>query len=140
MKNRCRNPKNPSFMHYGGRGISVCDRWLEDGGRGFLNFIEDMGPPPTPKHSLDRINVDGNYEPGNVRWANDFEQARNKRGTKMIKLNGIDVSLAEVCEYYRIDYKSAYNRIFRDGMDGEKTIKAMVEDAKRPKQKPAWAL
>lgn len=75
MKKRCTNENNKSYKDYGGRGIKVCDRWLES----FENFYADMGSKPSPKHSIDRIDVDGNYEPLNCRWATAEEQVRNKR-------------------------------------------------------------
>lgn len=75
MKARCRNPKNLEFKNYGGRGIKVCDRWLNS----FEAFLGDMGRRPTPAHSIDRINNDGNYEPGNCRWATWKQQAANRR-------------------------------------------------------------
>lgn len=75
MKHRCLNPKNKHYINYGGRGITICQRWLDS----FRNFMEDMGPKPTPKHTIDRIDSDGNYEPGNCRWATPKEQSKNKR-------------------------------------------------------------
>lgn len=74
MKQRCLNPSNAGYERYGGRGITVCDRWME-----FGNFYVDMGSRPGPEYSIDRINVYGNYEPGNCRWATPLEQQRNTR-------------------------------------------------------------
>lgn len=80
MHQRCENPNASGFQHYGGRGIVVCQRW--SGFDGFKNFIADMGFRPSREHSLDRIDVDGNYEPGNVRWATVKVQANNRRNSK----------------------------------------------------------
>ncbi len=77
IKKRCRDPKQHNYKYYGGRGIKVCDRWLHS----FENFLEDMGPKPTPyrSYSIDRINPNGDYAPDNCRWATAAEQERNKR-------------------------------------------------------------
>lgn len=75
MRDRCTNPANKDFRHYGGRGISVCPAWLGS----YSAFIADMGYRPGPKFTIDRTNVDGNYEPGNCRWVTWSEQRRNTR-------------------------------------------------------------
>lgn len=75
MVQRCENPKNAKYPLYGGRGITICARWRTS----FANFLADMGRKPSPKHSIDRIDNDGNYEPGNCRWATGSQQASNQQ-------------------------------------------------------------
>lgn len=74
MRQRCMNPRNQDFAEYGGRGITVCERWND-----FANFIADIGQRPSSKHSIDRKNNQGNYEPSNCQWATATEQANNRR-------------------------------------------------------------
>jgi hypothetical protein len=90
MKSRCFNPDDPAFHNYGGRGITVCERWLD-----VKLFISDMGPRPTPKHTVERVNNDGNYEPANCRWATRLEQARNMRTNRRIFHAGQSKTISE---------------------------------------------
>ncbi len=75
MRQRCVNPKHPAYSHYGERGVTVCERWSNS----FKAFLEDMGEKPSPELSIDRIDNDGNYEPGNCRWATKSQQMLNRR-------------------------------------------------------------
>lgn len=74
MRERCNNTRRPAYQWYGAKGITYCERWEK-----FENFLADMGPRPSPSHSLDRIDTKGNYEPSNCRWATKLEQSQNRR-------------------------------------------------------------
>lgn len=93
MRARCTNEEQADFPNYGGRGIVVCGRWDE-----FANFYEDMGPPP-PGTSIDRIDNEGNYEPGNCRWADRKTQNANKRNRRVLSLAGTSKSVSEWAEH-----------------------------------------
>lgn len=90
IRERCENPKNPSYHRYGGRGIKVCERWQT-----FENFRDDMGEKPSKDHSIDRMDNDGNYEPDNCRWATRLEQTWNTRRNRYFELNGENLILSE---------------------------------------------
>ena len=90
MRRRCSNPTRPEWARYGGRGIRVCERWESS----FDDFISDMGPRPSSRHSLDRIDNDGNYEPTNCRWATAEEQARNRRTNVVLATGEIQADAA----------------------------------------------
>ena len=93
MFQRCENPANTNYRHYGGRGIKVCDRW-----RDFANFIADMGKRPTPKHTIDRIDNNGHYEPGNCRWITQAEQMNNTRRNVYLEHNGQRMTVTQWAE------------------------------------------
>lgn len=86
MKSRCYSKTNATYHNYGGRGIIVCERWRTS----YANFLEDMSPRPSLKHSLDRIDPDGNYEPSNCRWATQDIQGYNRSKKRMVTIEGIE--------------------------------------------------
>lgn len=108
MKKRCFNQNSDVYKYYGGRGITVCERWL--GIDGYKNFLADVGRRPTENHSLDRFpNNDGNYEPKNVRWATRKEQCTNRRSTAIIEYDGKKMTLMQLAEYLCLSYKVVLN-------------------------------
>lgn len=109
MKSRIFNPKNKRFADYGGRGITICDRWL--GRDGFSNFHSDMGDKPDHTRSIDRIDVNGNYCPENCIWGTKEDQARNKRNSRIISYNGETRCLAEWSEILNIPYGRLWKRL-----------------------------
>ncbi len=100
MKGRCHNPNHPSFKHYGARGLAVCTEWRNS----FETFIQDVGPRPSPKHSVDRVDNQKGYVPGNVRWATQREQMNNTRSNVKIE---IDNETRTISQWAR---KSGVNR------------------------------
>jgi hypothetical protein len=107
MKERCNCPTSNRYASYGGRGIRVCERWLK-----FSNFFEDMGERPE-NTSLDRIDPNGNYEPGNCRWANSIDQGRSRRDCWWLMFNGSRRHLIEVAKEIGITAHALRERIRR---------------------------
>lgn len=118
MKSRCENARDRAYIHYGARGISVCERWSNS----FEYFYEDVGDPPSGKYSLDRIDNNGNYEPGNVRWANATQQARNRRSNFVIAFNGKTMTATDWGEHLGIRPQTITQRIRRDGWSVEDAL------------------
>lgn len=110
LKQRCLNNKNPRYEHYGGRGIGVHPDWVNDFGR----FLQDVGARPSNRHSLDRINNDGNYEPGNTKWATSIEQTNNQsRSVRFTRNDGSMISIREAVELSGLTKASLHLRIKR---------------------------
>jgi hypothetical protein len=122
MKQRCHNPDDPGYHNYGGRGIEVCERWRES----FEAFLADVGPKPSDKHSLDRFpNGNGNYEPGNVRWATWTEQMSNTRRTRHIEYGGETLTIKEWSVRTGIAYATLKQRL-DNGMSPEAALTTPV--------------
>ena len=115
IKQRCLNPKNSAYKRYGGRGITVCDKWLTLEG-----FLEDMGEPPDGM-SIDRKENDKGYYKDNCRWATDTQQARNTSANRVITIGNEKNTLAEWCEILGIKYTTAHSRL-RRGWGAEKAL------------------
>jgi hypothetical protein len=104
---RCCNPNDNDYPKYGGRGITVCERWRE-----FASFLADMGER-SEGMTLEREDVNGNYEPGNCRWATKAEQTRNKRDTVRVTINGATRCVMEWCREFGVSHHRVYARIAR---------------------------
>ncbi len=106
MKYRCKNSKGMDYKNYSSRGIKVCPQWVNS----FETFFIDMGLAPTERHSLDRIDVNGDYTPENCRWATRSEQANNTRRNVKYEIDGELKTIREWCNVFGVDYKKAVKR------------------------------
>jgi hypothetical protein len=120
MIQRCTNPNSEKFPSYGGRGITVCDRWLK-----FENFLADMGEPP-PGKQIERIDNSKGYEPGNCKWATRFEQARNKRNNRLVTYQGETFCVAEWAEKKGLKIPTLWTRLFKWNWEIERALNAPV--------------
>lgn len=107
MKYRCESNVASGYERYGGRGIIVSELW----NKSFQTFYKDMGKRPSDSHSLERINNDGNYEPGNCRWATRQEQASNRRSNRFFTMDGDTKTLKQWSDFYDCKYKTVHARI-----------------------------
>lgn len=118
---RCGNPNNPFWNRYGGRGITMFQPWRHS----FEEFFKHIGRKPSPKHSIDRINNDGNYEPGNVRWATPLQQSRNRGGRVFVEYRGEKLCISEWSQKVGIKLGTLLKRI-RNGWPIEKAMTTTV--------------
>lgn len=124
MRERCSNPSHEKYQNYGGRGISVCPAWDD-----FMTFLRDMGPKPTREHSIERKDVNGNYEPGNCIWATNDIQSRNKTNTIWVEHGGVRMKLIDLADDLGLDNGRIAIRL-RIGWDLERAITTPVEPRK----------
>lgn len=117
IKRRCTNSHNNAYPRYGGRGITMCDRWLHS----FENFYADMGPRPSPDHSIDRIDNDLGYSPENCRWADETEQQNNRRNNVTVTHDGKTLTLFEWSQIAGVPVELIRSR-YRQGMPPEKML------------------
>ena len=117
IKSRCCNPKCSIYYKYGGRGIKICERWLNN----FEYFYKDMGSKPTSKHQIDRIDNEGDYEPNNCHWVTASENASNRRTTRFLTFNGKTQTLKEWSLETKIPCSTIQNRL-KAGLSVEETL------------------
>lgn len=130
MLDRCNNPENPAYKYYGGRGIKVCDRWYD-----VRNYVADLPDGYKSGLEIDRIDNNGNYEPGNVRWATSKENGRNKRNNVLLTYNGQTKTITEWSEITGIHHTTIKDRIDKQGMTVEQALTLpLVSDSERAKK------
>lgn len=126
MINRCYMKNSKSFRDYGGRGIAVCDAWRES----FVAFLDDMGECPSGDLTLDRIDPNGNYEPGNCRWATRVQQNRNSSRNRMLSYAGQTMCVSEWAEQLGLNYRTIMTRLSK-GWSTERTLGTAVDAKSR---------
>lgn len=134
MIQRCTNPRTLNFERYGGRGITVCERW-----RVFVNFFADMGERPSPQHSIDRIDNNGNYEPGNVRWASTKQQSLNSSRNVWLTHDGETRTVCQWAAHIGINKETLRERLQRGwSVDRALTDKPHAATERRQRSIKRW--
>jgi hypothetical protein len=123
MKGKCYRASHPSFKNYGGRGIRMADEWRYD----FMAFYSHIGPRPTSEHTVERINNDGNYEPGNVKWATHSEQNRNQRSNVNLTIDGVTMCVADWAILTKRPASTIYRRVDK-GWDDHSAVFGRAKD------------
>lgn len=121
IRGRCLSPGHSAYKHYGGRGITICARWVN-----FSNFLADMGKRPSLKHSIDRIDNNGNYEPGNCRWVTQGQQCQNSRRTVRLEVEGIEMALGRACRRYGMDYSNISRKVLKSDYSHQEAFNEAV--------------
>lgn len=116
---RCECPTNKKFKNYGGRGIKVCERWRNS----YQLFLADMGRAPTKQHSIERIDVNGDYSPENCKWATNLEQANNRTTSVIIEFGGQKLTLSQLARMYEIPYKALHSKFRYEHKSVEEILK-----------------
>jgi len=129
MKHRCLCPTNKDYHKYGGRGVSVHPEWLD-----FAVFIKDMGPRPSTRHSIERLNLNGNYEPDNCEWALPKQQANNRRTSHIITYNDLTKTLTQWADTLDTTEDVIRRRIYKYNWPVEQALTTPVK--KKPRRKP----
>lgn len=122
IKGRCTNPRNKSWPYYGGRGITMCQKWQES----FEAFSNDVGEKPGPRHELDRIDTFGNYEPGNVRWITHKENCNNRRYHRLLTYQGETLNMSQWAARVGLKFETLYARVIIRGWDVESALTTPV--------------
>lgn len=141
IRQRCYNQNSKAYPHYGGRGINMCQRWLDS----FDNFVDDIGSRPSKEHSIDRINPDGNYEPSNCQWATALQQSHNRRPTERLirfEWHGEQLCLKEICRREWVSYEAIRKHLragrgLHEAVRLTRNVNPFVEDSKTLLQDPS---
>lgn len=121
MRGRCQNPNVTGYQYYGGRGITVCERW-----NSFANFLADMGPRPSSGHSIERKDNDGSYSPENCCWATRLEQACNVQKSRRITHDGRTQTISQWARELNMEYNTLFGRISNYGWAHERALTTPV--------------
>lgn len=133
MNQRCNEITSPRYKDYGGKGIRVCLRWLAIKGQpygghkeAYTNFLKDMGAKPSLKHSIDRIDNNGDYEPGNCRWATRAQQDRNRRNSVFIKVDNKTLNLVDACKLFDLNEAHIWTHRKKYGISHQEAFDKLI--------------